>query len=820
MADKESVVVSSTISLSPPLPQPQSSKNAIMADSSGSDGNEQSQSTENWHPKLDENFDLETVSLNPYQTIDSLDNSEHSSLETSIHDLTENIGDINHHHLWAEEQGRSEENSVDDFVSVRSLFTNITDFEENPLTLNMDVVSAEKMNHPGDGIFKGHPQKRKVDSDSKNMLDKDVIVTSVARQNIKTVEQDMSSKSDFPERQWKKQKVDSDFGKTELSQIKISFKTEMEKLGNREVFFHGNHGSAGQGANKLAAENDAGTAKPDENEQEDGELEFDIVDEIEDEPIDRGEDEVIMATDEEDNDSFTEEIDAMLDEGMSFYNKEKRNRKKANFTENYDDSRDSDTPEGLIGITHKTVLKARGRAPLEPLPEGWVVITHGSGMPLYLHRSSRVVTWSRPYFLGIGSARKHKVPVLSIPCMHYKRETEKNDVLATEENAEDATNSSSCTEITQPPLEGSIPQGADETKDEMKSKIEVCKDESVTMEEFGEYVGKLFEFENISIKKFNSWSARRKHNREQRRKRATERPQFPGISNVVSLKLPENGPTHKGKKEITLNLHNKTNVCLLHEYSQRVLKAHPKYIFNENENASAPFQAVIEINNVKYGSGFASNKKLAKEEAAKSTLEILVPELIAQKEEQKSEPNNLEYFDHIAIEDSRVYDLCHKAGQLSPWQILQECLKRNHGMGDTSVKFDVKVSKNQKSEYTMTCGKHVAMGFCKNKIIGKQLASQTILQKLHPQIHCWGSLIRMYGKGVCLLDKEKQQAEQSVMELQQHGKKNRPNLHILAKLQEEMRKMYSEEQDKKKKVKKFHPGNIEKPSTALCTLDV
>lgn len=30
---------------------------------------------------------------------------------------------------------------------------------------------------------------------------------------------------------------------------------------------------------------------------------------------------------------------------------------------------------------------------------------HNSGVPVYLHRESRVVTWSRPYFLGTGSIR-------------------------------------------------------------------------------------------------------------------------------------------------------------------------------------------------------------------------------------------------------------------------------------------------------------------------------------------------------------------------------------------------------------------------------
>ncbi len=39
------------------------------------------------------------------------------------------------------------------------------------------------------------------------------------------------------------------------------------------------------------------------------------------------------------------------------------------------------------------------------LPEGWVQVTHACGMPLYLHRATRVCTFSRPYFIAQASAR-------------------------------------------------------------------------------------------------------------------------------------------------------------------------------------------------------------------------------------------------------------------------------------------------------------------------------------------------------------------------------------------------------------------------------
>lgn len=41
----------------------------------------------------------------------------------------------------------------------------------------------------------------------------------------------------------------------------------------------------------------------------------------------------------------------------------------------------------------------------EMLPEGWIKIIHKSGMPIYLHKATRVCTFSRPYYLGQGSVR-------------------------------------------------------------------------------------------------------------------------------------------------------------------------------------------------------------------------------------------------------------------------------------------------------------------------------------------------------------------------------------------------------------------------------
>ncbi|XP_077600625.1 microprocessor complex subunit DGCR8-like isoform X2 [Stigmatopora nigra] len=504
----------------------------------------------------------------------------------------------------------------------------------------------------------------------------------------------------------------------------------------------------------------------------------------------------------------------------------------------------------------KTVLKSRGRPPTEPLPDGWIMTFHNSGIPVYLHRETRVVTWSRPYFLGTGSIRKHDPPTSSIPCLHYKKmkeneekelngelhlQAQKSPVHPTNvaNGEEPVENSENSAEVLDSMLASNATDGGLASEDvtnhsqpikevkpfdiaqgalgQVRAKVEVCKDESIELEDFRLYLEKCFDFEQVTVKKFRTWAERRQFNRDMKRKQAeSERPILPANQKLITLSV-QDAPT---KKEFVINPNGKSEVCILHEYMQRVLKVRPVYNFFECENPSEPFGASVIIDGVTYGTGTASSKKLAKNKAARATLEILIPDFVKQTADEKPvEADELEYFNHISIEDSRVYELTNKAGLLSPYQILHECLKRNHGMGDTSIKFEVIPGKNQKSEYVMTCGKHTVRGWCKNKRVGKQLASQKILQMLHPHVKNWGSLLRMYGRESNKMVK-KESSDKSVIELQQFAKKNKPNLHILNKLQEEMRKLAAQREETRKKPKMTIMESAQPGSEPLCTVDV
>ncbi|XP_017671102.1 PREDICTED: microprocessor complex subunit DGCR8 [Lepidothrix coronata] len=428
-------------------------------------------------------------------------------------------------------------------------------------------------------------------------------------------------------------------------------------------------------------------------------------------------------------DDFDNDVDALLEEGLRAPKTRRLDNEK--YGGESDHQSDGETSVQPMMTKIKTVLKSRGRPPTEPLPDGWIMTFHNSGIPVYLHRESRVVTWSRPYFLGTGSIRKHDPPLSSIPCFHYKKMKENeereqnNDItpngevspvkhLEKSSELDCQTEEPDSTAADSGPLDDKDPSGGDAAQGalgQVKAKVEVCKDESVDLEDFRRYLEKRFDFEQVTVKKFRTWAERRQFNREMKRKQAeAERPILPANQKLITLSV-QDAPI---KKEFVINPNGKSEVCILHEYMQRVLKVRPVYNFFECENPSEPFGASVIIDGVTYGAGTASSKKLAKNKAARATLEILIPDFVKQTSEEKpKDSQELEYFNHISIEDSRVYELTSKAGLLSPYQILHECLKRNHGMGDTSIKFEVIPGKNQKSEYVMTCGKHTVRGWCK-----------------------------------------------------------------------------------------------------------
>lgn len=536
------------------------------------------------------------------------------------------------------------------------------------------------------------------------------------------------------------------------------------------------------------------------------------------------EDDLISSDDDIENETMSDdEVDVLLDEYLE--SKEK--------------------PQHIEKT--KQVMKKRTQDYFEILPEGWIEVTHNSGMPLYLHLKSRVCTFSKPYYLGTDSVRKHKIPVSAIPCLQYRRDLEKEkeaerldngheddsmvDVVNTSSQPKGEANNECQMEISEnnnvsvneaasnanlsnnkdiQQLESSSLEQTDSNPNSAQSsntnaavdknvpaekqhKVETIQDHKrvncLSPEEIKEYCIKLFEFEIIRIKKFKTWADRRKYNTMARAQR--QRPFLPSDTRLITC------PATGARKEFIMNPAGKSFVCILHEFVQHQEKVQPKYIYKELENANTPYSATVQIKDTTYGVGYGNSKRLAKSEAAKKTIEILIPEIKDFTEANTSlsgqvdSSKDLRFFDNIKIEDARVTELCAKAGQQSPYQILVECLKRNANTcdGELPITHHVQLIKPQKNVYTMTVNEHEVKVNCKNKREGKQKAAQAILQKLHPHVTSWGGLLLMYGRGSCKTPKEKKELELQITELQTAAVPNKPNHAILNKLREEMLKL-------------------------------
>ncbi|XP_054710415.1 microprocessor complex subunit DGCR8-like [Uloborus diversus] len=369
-----------------------------------------------------------------------------------------------------------------------------------------------------------------------------------------------------------------------------------------------------------------------------GFMEFDILDEFE--SNDNDPDEV----DSDDSDISLDEIDAMLEAG--FVNGNTSTRKSSEHE-----------------VKEKVILKVKGRDHFDVLPEGWIEVTHNCGMPIYLHKQTRVCSVSKPYFLGPGSARKHEIPLSAIPCLQYLKELEKEKEESAAIESQEANNG--------------------EKKIFPSAKLESVKDNkqsgSLDCETLREYCERRFQFQTIKVKRFKTWSGRRQHQKSLKLK---HRPTLPDSTKLITCPLP-NAPDksvllgNASKREFIMNPCGKSPVCILHEYIQHTLRVQPKYIFKELENASTPYGAVVIINDMEYGFGYGSSKKQAKSDAAKSALEILIPKMkMFTSDAQSDELQDVEFFDEVRVEDPRVCELSVKAGQPYPYQILLECLKR------------------------------------------------------------------------------------------------------------------------------------------------
>ncbi|CAG0913366.1 unnamed protein product [Notodromas monacha] len=518
----------------------------------------------------------------------------------------------------------------------------------------------------------------------------------------------------------------------------------------------------------------------------------------------------------------------------------------------------------VLNYAEKYSLLEKGQNEFEFLPSGWIKLNHSSGLPVFLHQESRVCTWSQPYFIGNGSVRRHEVPLSSIPCFKYLREQEKEQfrvppgiidltdkkVHAVEPKVEEpvvdevsplvAVAAPLCpAHAAEPEREDGeviddVPEAAEASEPvsiaashaepgnriviqnaQLITAAECEKSELLGAEAIREYATRRFTLHKRSIAVFDSWRSRRVYKKVNNR--TLNGPEVPKDAKLITLPiltpgLAKNGDGKTGQRRHRIfNPAGKSYVSILHEVLFFSQQSYPEYKYLELTDAASPYAATVMIQGVEYGTGYGSSKRLAKVNAAKATLGILLPDCKKElkiddepgksedgsetvKDDDATDASGKNFFDSVDIEDSRVAKMSNTLGKPPPFQILTTCIQRNHGLGAFNVETKLDKQPNRKLiEFTMKVANHEVTVKCKNKREGKQVASQMILKKLHPLLGSWGALLRLYGVSPSEAAQRKHKLAQEVTKLQQkqagQAKGRSMNLALLKKLREEMAKL-------------------------------
>ena len=420
-------------------------------------------------------------------------------------------------------------------------------------------------------------------------------------------------------------------------------------------------------------------------------------------------------------------------------------------------SDDSDLEDGEIidehcptpQLTKQVVIKcAEGSKEPMPLPEEWVQVWHKSGVPVYYHAPTRVVTWSRPYFLPKSkNARSHFTPIDSIPCM-------KEWMFGSRD-------------------------GAKVLEEKCGLKKDPREHQTLSSDKVQVYLKNLWEFEENVVENY------RKEANEGKRKPVTN-------PNILEIELPKGlGEASKHQNVWRVNLMNKTPVALLDEYAMHHLKVRAEYTFREVTDSVKPFICTVILKGVQYASEGGSSKKLAKQKASESTLKLVCPQVYQKFHEFINKKystfnKNLKELYEMSVDDDLAMAKLSQAGLPRPFQILKQCLQKRTPL-QQKPEFEVKQLEDNNYFLRLVIGKFEASVECTNKREGKNIISQKILKQMYPSMSL-GALVDLHSNIEHLKSKTDMPTPAQCKEMSR-GLQDKPKTKILEILRTEMLKV-------------------------------
>ncbi|OAF66525.1 hypothetical protein A3Q56_05749, partial [Intoshia linei] len=250
------------------------------------------------------------------------------------------------------------------------------------------------------------------------------------------------------------------------------------------------------------------------------------------------------------------------------------------FEKNSNDSTSCKSSDAIFEKLEKMVMDGGEKEHVNTLPADWIKIIHNSGIPIYLNKPSNVITLSRPYYIGNALLRYHEIPIFSVPCLKYIKDTKL-----------DEWKQISCPQ--------NLPKNM--TKDEIEllktEKNETIKNsETIGVLQLRAYCEKLMKFKKIFINK--------KKNLKDDKNQTTKIPLLSENDKIIKVL------NCKTDKICIINLSGRNDLTVLHAYTQISMNVNPTYDITNNVKEN--YLCKCYINDKLYGIGVGKRKKEAK----------------------------------------------------------------------------------------------------------------------------------------------------------------------------------------------------------------
>ncbi|OQV13069.1 putative Microprocessor complex subunit DGCR8 [Hypsibius exemplaris] len=442
----------------------------------------------------------------------------------------------------------------------------------------------------------------------------------------------------------------------------------------------------------------------------------------------------------------------------------------------------------------------------QKLPEGWTVLTHESGLPVFFHQPTRVLTFGKPYALddvppgqptGNATPHSHAVPMDAVPCFSG-RNRENRSV----SQGDGGTN---------PIVENSFTLDAGFSSDSSGGCGTVSSVSApdypacLTPDELRDYCSGRFTFQCSVVR--SKQDRRPDGGKVQRLSLHPPPPEHSKKSaasaqrgQIISFTRPSHDGT--GEMRVQLNL-SKSHVSMLQDYLQRTRRLLPVYEFRQPLDTAHTHEVIILLDGQEVSAGAGSTKKAAKDEAAGSLLLKLAPELrdVLAKTTAESSPgvvkqsHEAEVFGDMSVDDFRVSELAFQAGMVNPSEALLRALccldRRNVSLVRSRMAMTARRLSEYENEYTMTAGPYTASVIMGEPLKAKFLCAQRILKQMHPELPRYVDVLRLYGAEYTARIQQRREQDRSIYATVAGPSvvEREPNWALMEKLREEMHKV-------------------------------